>query len=212
MIGILNAIFVSCVCNLRSVLCPLQVPMSTGRSVLPPSQVSSSSRSLLSLCNQLSEGGGVSVDASNETFRLNAADIPPSLRLPQSLRGIKFWPTPKDWLVALNERFKSSQLNQKNFYSNHFSDAYCLQLPPSSVTACSISCQKFTLSGGRIRLGESGCMVLNGRGEDDTETKVQTIQDVTIEGKMLESTPAIIVPVLFCCSLPFSLGAYIQYS
>lgn len=150
--------------------------------------------SVFSLCNQLSQthSGGCCVDVTNETFTLDSSNIPEALRVPESVQGIKFWPVPDDWLKAVNE---SSQ--HRNFYSNNFSDAYSLDLPSTSVTACTVPCHEFLLTGGTIILGEDGCMVLNGRGDNDMEMQQQSMNDVTINGAFQH-------PSMLQCMLPCS--------
>jgi hypothetical protein len=118
------------------------------------------------------------VYATDENFALDSSDIPPQMRVPQSVRGIKFWPTPDAWLKAVRERGQ-----QRNYFTNNFSDAYSLDFPSSSVVVCTVECVDFQLVGGTIKLGEDGCMVLNGRGENDMDSHEQKISDTTFEGK-----------------------------
>ena len=152
---------------------------------------------VLALCNQLSQSlsAGCYVDASYETYRLDSSDIPAQFRIPEAVKGIEFWPSQPHLSTEdhynLLDRASSEDLlkvgdlqahKQRAFSTESISDAFMLSLPPSSVTACTVPCEEFSLLGGTIVLGEEGCLVLNGRGDTDIEARRQRLQDVTIKG------------------------------
>ena len=141
--------------------------------------VQAASGNLFALCNRLSQpNSDIScVDITNETFTLQSIGIPDSLRVPESVQGIRLWPTPDAWLRAVKEKGQ-----HRNFFTDNFSDAYSLGFPPSKVTVCTVRCQGFELRGGTLELGAEACIVLNGRGENDMATQEQIFTDVTIGG------------------------------
>ena len=179
------------------ITCLHAMQVSSHVATLPSVQDTASN--VLSLCNQLSQNirGGCYVDASYETFSLDASDIPAAFRVPEAVQGIEFWPSQPHLSTEdhynLLDRASSEDLlkagdllahRQKAFHTANINDAYMLALPPSSVTACTVPCEEFHLLGGTVVLGVEGCMVLNGRGDNDIEPKRQRIQDVTIKGTL----------------------------